>query len=81
MSTEAADIAKADDDRKKSLADVEKYALEAIKAAGSSVDLQNAIKAFYSAADAYCKEPSSAGKQQFNATEKVLDKMLESVGR
>lgn len=81
LSTEAADMARSDDDRKKSLADVEKYGPDAIKSAAGSADLENAIKIFYSVADAYCKNPTNAGDRQFDDAEKSLDKMLDSAGR
>jgi hypothetical protein len=81
LSTEAADTARSEDDRKKSLADVEKYAPEAIKSAAGLADLENAIKVFYAAADAYCKNPSNAGDRQFDDAEKTLDKLLDAAGR
>ncbi len=81
LSTAAADMAKSDDDRKKSLADIEKYGPEAIKSASGVPDLENTIKTFYSAADAYCKNPTNAGDRQFDDAEKALDKMLDAAGR
>jgi hypothetical protein len=79
--TTAADGAKYDQDRIKARADLEKEAPEAIKSAGGSADLENAIKAFYAAADAYCGNPSSAGDEDYKAKKRALDKMLESAGR
>ena len=81
LSTEPADLARNDEDRKKALSDLAALAPEAIKSAGGSATLENAIKEFYSAADTYCKKPSSAGAEKLNDTENALDKLLDAAGR
>ena len=81
IATDAADLTKSDQDRQKALADLEEQGPAAMKSGGDSGELQVAIKDFYGASDSYCKNPSNAGKNDLGAKEKILDKLLEAVGR
>jgi len=81
LAVDASELAKFDDDRKKALATLEEDGPAAIQDTSNPADIQAAIKDFYAVADAYCKEPTQAGKAEVNAKEKVLDKLLEAAGR
>lgn len=81
LTTDAADLARLDADRTKALADLKAQAPAAIKSAGDSADLGNAIKSFYAAAVAYCENPSDSGAEEYRSTKSALDMKLSSAGR
>ena len=81
ITTDAAELAKLEEDRKKALAGIEEDGPPAIQFAGNSADARTAIQEFYAVADSYCKNPTNQGKAEFHAKENALDKLLEAAGR
>jgi hypothetical protein len=77
----AAENAKFESDRAKARADMQKELPDALKSAGDSADLKSSIQAFYTAATAYCDDPSSKNEREYNAQDNLLDKKLDAAGR
>jgi hypothetical protein len=77
----AAENAKLESDRAKARVDMQKELPEATTSAGDSSDLKASIQTFYTAAMAYCDDPSSRNETEYNAQDKALDKKLDDAGR
>jgi hypothetical protein len=76
-----ADKAKYEADRATARADMKTHAADAIKYPGGSADMESAIKAFYTAADSYCGNPTGSAEEDYKAKKRALDQMLQAVGR